>query len=129
MKKSIRFFALLIAALMTITSFAAFALAEGEETDTPSESVGEESGDTSGGEESGDNSSEDVSSGNTSSGEDTPKITADIVINGVPADAINVYFNDVAVSGNYTGAPGAVAIRVEPKDGYEITSAEYKIQI
>ncbi len=132
MKKSIRIIALLLAVLMAITSFAVLSLAEGEEGETSGESSGEtggeSSGDTSSGDtSSGDTSSGDTSSGDTSSGEDTPKITATVVINGAPADAVNVYFNDAAVSGTYTGAPGAIAIRVEPKDGYEITSAEYKI--
>lgn len=128
MKKTMRVFALLLAALMMITSFAALALAEGEETETSGDSSNAESGgESSGGESSGGETSGGETSGGESSGEDTPKITASIVINGAPADSVNVYFNDTAVSGTYTGAPGAVAIRVEPKDGYEITSAEYKI--
>ncbi len=140
MKKTLRIVALLLAVLMTITSFAAIALAEGEETETSSatsnegssenstESSTESSGDESSGDESsGDESSGDESSGDESSGTEPPAVTANIVINGVPADAINVYFNDVAVSGTYSGDAGAIAIRVEAKDGYEITSAEYKI--
>ena len=131
MKKTIRIFALLLAVLMTITSFAAIALAEGEETETSSaasgESSAESSTESSGDESSGNESSGNESSGDESSGTETPKVTANIVINGVPADAVSVYFNDVAVSGTYSGDAGAISIRVEAKDGYEITSAEYKI--
>lgn len=120
MKRSFKITALFLAVLMMITSFAAVALAEGENTDPDAESsetvteTPATSGDPSSGEDSG-----------TGEEPSTAPDPDSFTVNIEGASGVDVYFNDTAVSGTYTGTTSPISIRVEPKSGYKIVAAEF----
>ena len=145
MKKTYRFAAMLLALLVTITSFALLALAEGEgdtsvengdssaatEGSTPetgnTESSDPESGNESGNESSEPETSEPETSEPETSEPDPNAYTVNVTVQGVGADAVSVSFNGEVKADGYFGSAESLNVTVEPKYGFKITGASFGV--
>ncbi len=144
MKKTFRIAAMLLALLLTITSFAFMALAENESSDptegdssSVTESSGPESSNTeSSGDESNtensDNESDTESSDTESSEPETSEpdpnaYTVNIAVSGADANAVNVYFNDELNNGGYFGSSQNLNVKIEAQYGFKITAASFGV--
>ena len=142
MKKTFRLAAMLLALLITITSFAFFALAEGESDAT----VGNESSEGSVEDSSAESGNTDTSEPNTSepntsepetsepetsepetSEPDPNAYTVNVVIEGADANAIDVYFDDELKTNGYFGSSQSLNVRVEAKYGFKVTAASFGV--
>lgn len=152
MKKTCRFTAMLIALLITITSFAFFALAEGEsdtsvegesssaatESSSPDTSEPDTSNpdtsnpDTSNPETSNpDTSNPDTSNPDTSNPDtsepDPAAYRVNIVVQGAELSSISAYFNGNVSTEYYLGSDQTLNVTVEPKYGFKITGASFGV--
>ena len=145
MKKTYRFAAMLLALLVTITSFALLALAEGEgdtsvengdssaatEGSTPetgnTESSDPESGNESGNESSEPETSEPETSEPETSEPDPNAYTVNVTVQGAGADAVSVSFNGEVKADGYFGSAESLNVTVEPKYGFKITGASFGV--
>lgn len=141
MKKTFRFIAMLVALLITITSFAFFALAEGESdtandgqsSSAPTESTPPDTSDTgtsdtesSDTETSNPDTSEPESSEPETSEPDPNAYKVEVVVQGGDPSAVNVYFND-SIGTEYFGSAESLNVTVEAKYGFKITSASFGV--
>ena len=138
MKKTLRFTAMLVALIITITSFAFLALAEGE-SNTPvdgesssaaTESSTPETGNTESSEPetSEPETSEPETSEPETSEPDPNAYKVSVVVQGGDSNSVNVSFNGEVKTEGYSGSAESLNITVEPKYGFKVTAASFGVE-